>query len=119
MKSRLSAQGTSEPASGRVRAPGPSRVGGRPGALAGGMSERPLPAVRAALHPFDPWPAPRVAGVSRAGRWGPAARSGAFVARGRVVMGLLFFPRGGSAQVARYLAVALGDAGWSVPLVTG
>jgi glycosyltransferase involved in cell wall biosynthesis len=34
-------------------------------------------------------------------------------------MGLLFFPRGGSAQVARYLAVALGDAGWSVPLVTG
>ena len=34
-------------------------------------------------------------------------------------MGLLFFPRGGSAQVARYLAVALGDAGWSVPLVAG
>jgi D-inositol-3-phosphate glycosyltransferase len=41
------------------------------------------------------------------------------MAAGRVVMGLLFFPRGGSAQVARYLAAALGDAGWSVPLVTG
>ena len=34
-------------------------------------------------------------------------------------MGLLFFPRGGSAQVARYLAAALGDAGWSVSLVAG
>ncbi len=34
-------------------------------------------------------------------------------------MGLLFFPRGGSAQVARYLAAALGDAGWSVALVAG
>ena len=34
-------------------------------------------------------------------------------------MGLLFFPRGGSAQVTRYLAAALTDAGWSVSLVTG
>ena len=34
-------------------------------------------------------------------------------------MGLLFFPRGGSAQVSKYLAVALGDAGWPVSLVTG
>jgi D-inositol-3-phosphate glycosyltransferase len=34
-------------------------------------------------------------------------------------MGLLFFPRGGAAQVTRYLAVALGDAGWSVSLVAG
>src|SRR4051812_49530913 len=34
-------------------------------------------------------------------------------------MGLLFFPRGGSAQVARYLAPALGDAGWAVTLVAG
>jgi len=41
------------------------------------------------------------------------------MATGRIVMGLLFFPRGGSAQVARYLAAALGDAGWSVALVTG
>ena len=41
------------------------------------------------------------------------------VTKGRVVMGLLFFPRGGSAQVARYLAPCLGDAGWTVSLVTG
>ena len=34
-------------------------------------------------------------------------------------MGLLFFPRGGSAQVTKYLAVALGEAGWDVPLVVG
>ena len=34
-------------------------------------------------------------------------------------MGLVFFPRGGSAQAARYLAAALSDAGWSVSLVAG
>lgn len=34
-------------------------------------------------------------------------------------MGLLFFPRGGSAQVVRYLSTALAAAGWSVELVTG
>jgi D-inositol-3-phosphate glycosyltransferase len=34
-------------------------------------------------------------------------------------MGLLFFPRGGSAQVARYLSTALAEAGWQVALVTG
>jgi len=34
-------------------------------------------------------------------------------------MGLVFFPRGGSAQVARYLSMALAQAGWSVQLVTG
>ena len=34
-------------------------------------------------------------------------------------MGLLFFPRGGSAQVARYLSIALADADWSVELVAG
>src|SRR4051812_47645498 len=34
-------------------------------------------------------------------------------------MGLLFFPRGGSAQVARYLVPALGDAGWTGTLVGG
>lgn len=34
-------------------------------------------------------------------------------------MGLLFFPRGGSAQVTRYLAVALTDAGWDVSLAAG
>ncbi|CAN5761269.1 hypothetical protein BH18ACT2_BH18ACT2_08760 [soil metagenome] len=36
-----------------------------------------------------------------------------------MVMGLLFFPRGGSAQVTRYLSSALDAAGWSVELVTG
>ncbi|MGH9270960.1 MAG: glycosyltransferase family 4 protein, partial [Ilumatobacteraceae bacterium] len=39
--------------------------------------------------------------------------------KGHVVMGLLFFPRGGSAQVARYLSTALIDADWSVDLVAG
>ena len=34
-------------------------------------------------------------------------------------MGLLFFPRGGSAQVARYLVPALTGAGWSAALVGG
>jgi glycosyltransferase involved in cell wall biosynthesis len=34
-------------------------------------------------------------------------------------MGLLFFPRGGSAQVARYLSRALPAAGWDVTLACG
>jgi glycosyltransferase involved in cell wall biosynthesis len=34
-------------------------------------------------------------------------------------MGLLFFPRGGSAQVARYLARSLPDAGWSASIACG
>ena len=37
----------------------------------------------------------------------------------RVVMGLLFFPRGGSAHVARQLATSLPAAGWEVTIVTG
>src|SRR5690348_852962 len=37
----------------------------------------------------------------------------------RVLMALLFFPRGGSAQVARYMARALPGAGWDVTLVSG
>jgi glycosyltransferase involved in cell wall biosynthesis len=36
-----------------------------------------------------------------------------------VVMGLLFFPRGGSAYVVRYLSPALARAGWSVSLAVG
>ena len=40
-------------------------------------------------------------------------------ARGRVLMSLMFFPRGGSAQVARYVARALPKAGWDVTLVAG
>ena len=39
--------------------------------------------------------------------------------RGRVVMGLLFSPRGGSAYVVRYLSPALVHAGWSVSLAVG
>jgi len=39
--------------------------------------------------------------------------------RPRVVMGLLFFPRGGSAHVARALAGALPAHGWDVTLVSG
>src|SRR6478672_9708442 len=38
---------------------------------------------------------------------------------GRVLMALMFFPRGGSAQVARYVARALPNAGWDVTLVAG
>ena len=34
-------------------------------------------------------------------------------------MGLLFFPRGGSAYVVRYLSPALARAGWSVSLAVG
>jgi glycosyltransferase involved in cell wall biosynthesis len=37
----------------------------------------------------------------------------------RVVMALMFFPRGGSSQVARYVARSLPDAGWDVTLVAG
>jgi glycosyltransferase involved in cell wall biosynthesis len=39
--------------------------------------------------------------------------------RGRVVMALMFFPRGGSAQVARYVARGLPRAGWDVTLAVG
>lgn len=38
---------------------------------------------------------------------------------GHVVQGLLFFPRGGSAYVVRYLSPALARAGWSVDLAVG
>jgi len=34
-------------------------------------------------------------------------------------MGLMFYPRGGSAQVARYLSRALMESGWDVVLATG
>ncbi|TML27585.1 MAG: hypothetical protein E6G30_06855, partial [Actinobacteria bacterium] len=37
----------------------------------------------------------------------------------RVLLGLLFFPRGGSAQVARALARELPAHGWDVSLLTG
>src|SRR3954451_11085564 len=37
----------------------------------------------------------------------------------RVLMGLMFFPRGGSAHVARNLASALPHAGWAASIVSG
>src|SRR5213592_3066004 len=37
----------------------------------------------------------------------------------RVVVGLFFFPRGGSAQVARALGRALAETGWEVTLAVG
>jgi glycosyltransferase involved in cell wall biosynthesis len=39
--------------------------------------------------------------------------------RPRVLMGLLFFPRGGSSHVARNLAAALPDAGWDATVLSG
>jgi glycosyltransferase involved in cell wall biosynthesis len=41
------------------------------------------------------------------------------MARGHVVMGLLFYPRGGSAYVVRYLTPALQRAGWTAGLAVG
>src|ERR671932_627327 len=41
------------------------------------------------------------------------------MARPRVVMALMFFPRGGSSHVVRNLARFLPEAGWDVTLVTG
>jgi glycosyltransferase involved in cell wall biosynthesis len=41
------------------------------------------------------------------------------MARPRVVMALMFFPRGGSSHVVRNLAAFLPDAGWDVTVVTG
>jgi len=38
---------------------------------------------------------------------------------GRTGMGVIFYPRGGSAQVIRYLAAALGRTGWETELLCG
>ena len=43
----------------------------------------------------------------------------AALTRPRVVMGLMFFPRGGSAQVARGLAHVLAGQRWEVTIVSG
>ena len=37
----------------------------------------------------------------------------------RVVVGLMFFPRGGSAHVARALATQLAERDWEVTIVSG
>jgi len=52
-------------------------------------------------------------------RWQGDGVSGGAPALGRVVSGLFFFPRGGSAQVARELARALPGAGWQTRLAAG
>jgi glycosyltransferase involved in cell wall biosynthesis len=52
-------------------------------------------------------------------RWRGDGVSGRPAAAGRVVSGLFFFPRGGSAQVARELARALPGAGWQARLAAG
>ena len=41
------------------------------------------------------------------------------MAHGPVLQGFSFFPRGGSAQVVRYLTAALVQAGWTPRIVTG
>ena len=48
-------------------------------------------------------------------RQGSARRQGGR----RAVLGLFFFPRGGSAQVARALSRALAQTGWEVTLAAG
>jgi hypothetical protein len=45
--------------------------------------------------------------------------NGAHMAPGPVLQGFSFFPRGGSAQVVRYLTAALSEAGWSPRIVAG
>lgn len=37
----------------------------------------------------------------------------------QVASGLLFYPRGGSSQVVRYLRRKLSARGWAVPLIAG
>src|SRR3954454_6270057 len=37
----------------------------------------------------------------------------------KVLLALIFFPRGGSAQVMRYLAKNLGDNGWKPTILSG
>ena len=62
--------------------------------------------------------------VSRGGGGRPTAAPGRgqeapLRARGRICSGLFFFPRGGSAQVARALARTLPETGWRVTLASG
>ena len=58
--------------------------------------------------------------VSGDSRWKHhLARGGRVPVRGLVVSALFFFPRGGSAQVARSLARALPAAGWQLALAAG
>jgi hypothetical protein len=58
------------------------------------------------------------AGEGRSCRGGEVAETSVGVG-GRVCMGLFYFPRGGSAQVARALTAALPGSGWQVSLASG
>jgi glycosyltransferase involved in cell wall biosynthesis len=49
----------------------------------------------------------------------PSLQDALHCRRPRVLMGLLFFPRGGSAQVVRSLARTLPSQGWEVTVVSG
>src|SRR5918994_1837881 len=59
-----------------------------------------------------------VQGAGDQRRW-HESEAGSPVARGRVVSALFFFPRGGSAQVARAFAGALPAVGWQTTLAAG
>src|SRR5438105_870565 len=69
-------------------------------------------------EPKGPSPWPLCGGPATSSRR-PEDLGSAAMGRGRIVMGLLFFPRGGSAYVVRYLSPALARAGWSVSLAVG
>jgi len=59
-----------------------------------------------------------VQGAGDQRRW-HGSEAGSPAARGRVVSALFFFPRGGSAQVARAFARALPAVGWQTTLAAG
>jgi glycosyltransferase involved in cell wall biosynthesis len=88
--------------------------GGRVQNLPRGDCEVPEPGGR----PISTAPAFRVVWIGVPGRYVHGlvtSRS----QRPRAVMGLAFFPRGGSAHVARNLATALGETGWDVAILSG
>src|SRR5438552_12727041 len=59
--------------------------------------------------------------TAEGGGWQQRRAEGSGRRRGgrRIVSGLFFFPRGGSAQVARGLGRALAQTGWEVTLAAG
>src|SRR4051794_27328725 len=66
-------------------------------------------------------PPRKMSGVVKAGMSlrGAGAGGDALGGRRRVCSGLFFFPRGGSAQVARALSRVLPPSGWQVALASG
>ncbi len=75
---------------------------------------RRAPRTRCASGPTPSSPTTSRASGPRRGGGAGSPRVGPEWVQGRVVMGLLFYPRGGSAYVVRYLSPALARAGWSV-----